>query len=192
VVTYNGVVRRSDGKSTVWINGNPITERSTSNPEINLLNVRRDGAVSIAVPQADRTASLKVGQSLEVTSGTIEESYARRATIPKATKSHHPCRSPPKVLEAPGATRHQPTNATTPTEKPTRRRHRAPVDGAEENPCRFAAHPDCQRGPHCRWYYLTVGRCWFFRPSDQMPKRRKTGSAALAKAALSDMPFSCF
>lgn len=79
VVTYSGMVRRDDGKSTVWINGKPITER-TRDGDVSVVGVRRDGAVSVAVPQADRSASLRVGQSMEVTSGTIEESYARRAT----------------------------------------------------------------------------------------------------------------
>ena len=81
VVTYSGMVSRSDGKSTVWINGRPLTERSKGDGEIDILGVRRDGAVAVAIPQADRKASLRVGQSLEVTSGTIEESYARRATL---------------------------------------------------------------------------------------------------------------
>lgn len=83
IVTYNGIVRRSDGKSTVWINGKAITERNRDESSVSVLGVRRDGAVSIAVPQADRSASLRVGQSVEVMSGTIEESYARRATIPR-------------------------------------------------------------------------------------------------------------
>ena len=83
VVTYNGVVRRSDGKSTVWINGKPVNERNRigSESEVSVLGVQRDGAVSVSIPQADRRASLKVGQSLEVTSGVIEESYLRRATL---------------------------------------------------------------------------------------------------------------
>ena len=81
VVTYSGMVRRSDGKSTVWINGKPLTERSKGDGDIDILGVRRDGEVAVAIPQAERKASLRVGQSLEVTSGTIEESYARRATL---------------------------------------------------------------------------------------------------------------
>ena len=83
VVTYSGVVRRSDGKSTVWINGKPVNERSRAQPdhEVSVTGLRNDGAVSVAIPQADRRASLKVGQSLSVTSGTIEESYLRRETL---------------------------------------------------------------------------------------------------------------
>jgi hypothetical protein len=80
VLTYSGLVRRNDGKATVWINGKPMTER-TRDSDVNLLGVRRDGAVSVAVPQTDRAASLRVGQSLDVTSGTIEEPYARRKTL---------------------------------------------------------------------------------------------------------------
>lgn len=78
-VTYDGVVRRTDGKSTVWLNGKPVNDR-TRNNDVNVVGVRGDGAVTIAVPQADRAASLRVGQTLDVNSGTIEEPYARRAT----------------------------------------------------------------------------------------------------------------
>ena len=83
VVTYNGMVRRSDGQSTVWINGKPMNERTRTknDSEVTVLGVRRDGAVSVAIPQAGRTGSLKVGQSLEVTSGRIDESYSRRAAL---------------------------------------------------------------------------------------------------------------
>lgn len=79
VVTYGGVVRRGDGKSTVWINGKPMSDHSRDG-EVSVLGVRRDGAVSIAVPQSERSASLRVGQSMDVVSGSITESYARRET----------------------------------------------------------------------------------------------------------------
>ena len=81
-VTYSGVVRRSDGKSTVWINGKPVDERSHLNTVrgINVLGMRSDGTVSLAIPQSARTVSMKVGQQLEVHSGRVEEAYARRGT----------------------------------------------------------------------------------------------------------------
>jgi hypothetical protein len=84
-VTYNGVVRRSDGKSTVWINGKPLNERNRSGHpnDVNVLGMRADGAVSVAVPQASRTASLKVGQRLDVGSGRVEEGYFRREMPPQ-------------------------------------------------------------------------------------------------------------
>ncbi len=100
VVTYSGVVRRSDGKSTVWLNGKPVNERNRSQPEheVSVTGLQRDGAVSVAIPQADRRASLKVGQSLEVTSGAIEESYSRRVTLPRPaenTSAAAPAAPPP-------------------------------------------------------------------------------------------------
>jgi hypothetical protein len=89
-VTYSGLVRRSDGKSTVWINGKPVDERSRmrGGGDINVLGMRVDGAVSVAIPQAARTASLKVGQSLDVNSGRIAESYARSPPPPHPNDSN--------------------------------------------------------------------------------------------------------
>ena len=85
VVTYSGIVNRSDGRSTVWINGQPVHERERVKgaDEVNITGVR-DGVVSVAIPQVDRRASLRVGQSLDVESGVIEESYRRRVTVPRA------------------------------------------------------------------------------------------------------------
>jgi hypothetical protein len=87
-VTYSGLVRRSDGKSTVWINGKPVDERSRARGagDVNVLGMQADGAVSVAIPLASRTGSLRVGQRLDVNSGRIAESYARQ--------------SPPKTIEA--------------------------------------------------------------------------------------------
>ena len=91
VVNYSGLVRRNDGggPSTVWINGKPMTERTRGN-EVNVTGVRRDGAVKVVVPSTGRPASLRVGQSMDVASGTIAESYARRASIPRAADKAAP------------------------------------------------------------------------------------------------------
>ena len=91
VVNYSGLVRRNDGggPSTVWINGKPMTERTRGN-DVNVTGVRRDGAVTVVVPSAGRPASLRVGQSMDVASGAIEEPYARRATIPRAADKAAP------------------------------------------------------------------------------------------------------
>ena len=122
IVTYDGMVRRSDGKSTVWLNGKPVNERNRAQPEheVSITGLRNDGAVSVAIPQADRRASLKVGQSLEVTSGTIEESYLRRATVPRVAEQ--------ALVTAPVAP--GPMTATTkPVARPLR-----PSEGKEADP----------------------------------------------------------
>jgi len=92
IVTYRGMVRRSDGKSTFWINNYPVQGRDASGVAIE--SVRPDGAVTLKVPQTNRDIRLKVGQSVDVVSGTIEEPFDRRFAAPKTgTESKNPARS---------------------------------------------------------------------------------------------------
>ncbi len=130
VVTYSGVVRRSDGKSTVWLNGKPVNERNRSQPEheVSVTGLQRDGAVLVAIPQADRRASLKVGQSLEVTSGAIEESYSRRVTLPRAVEIT-PAAAPAAPTAAPVAATTVPKPATRPL-RPSDVKEADPESGA--------------------------------------------------------------
>jgi hypothetical protein len=82
-ITYGGMVRRSDGKSTVWINGKPVTEQESVGNAAVVGRVGADGSVSVQNPQSGRTVSLKPGQSLELLSGTIEEGYTRKPVAPE-------------------------------------------------------------------------------------------------------------
>lgn len=136
VLTYSGVVRPSEGRSTVWINGKPIIER-TRNNDVNVLGVRRDGAVSVTAPQSDRPASLRVGQSVDVTSGTIEEPYARRATAYSA-----PVVSAPSVPVVTDTKAKPPASAAAPTATDRRAARR---DAKESDPDSGAA-PPAERG----------------------------------------------
>lgn len=77
-LSVNGVVRRSDGKSTVWLNNRPVTERQTGG--VNVSTTSNDSRVKLTVPERGRSIELKVGQTVEIVSGAIEEGYARRAT----------------------------------------------------------------------------------------------------------------
>lgn len=74
-VTLSGVVTRSDGKRTVWINGQPQTigEGVTTG--------RSPASASIPLPGGEGKIRLKVGQTLDPTSGKVEEGY-RRAPKP--------------------------------------------------------------------------------------------------------------
>ena len=83
VLTYGGIVRRSDGKSTVWINNRPLHDREALGSASVVNRARPDGSIRLQVPQSGRSVDLKVGQSVELLSGTIEEGYARRAIVPK-------------------------------------------------------------------------------------------------------------
>lgn len=82
ILTLGGSVRRSDGKSTVWINNRAVNDREASGGVI-IDRLRPNGALSLQVPQSARNIELKVGQSVDIVSGTIEEPYARQVTAPQ-------------------------------------------------------------------------------------------------------------
>jgi hypothetical protein len=83
-LTYEGAVRRSDGKATVFVNGRPMTEKGSAASSIVVGRVRPDGGVSLQLPQTGRTVDLKPGQSVELLSGIVEEGYLRRPAQPEA------------------------------------------------------------------------------------------------------------
>ncbi|MDB5812673.1 MAG: hypothetical protein JWN94_4795 [Betaproteobacteria bacterium] len=79
-VSVNGFIRRSDGKNTIWLNSRAVTEQQPGS--INAAIGKTDDRVHLNVPDSGRKLDLKVGQTVEVVSGTIEENYLRRP-LPK-------------------------------------------------------------------------------------------------------------
>jgi hypothetical protein len=76
-VTLDGVVRRSDGTTTVWLN-NRLLEGKRTAEGLEVLEPKRTrgaGRITVRVPQAGRSVDLRVGQQLEVTTGEIKERY---------------------------------------------------------------------------------------------------------------------
>src|SRR3982750_2606590 len=89
-VSVNGVIRRSDGKNTIWLNNRAVNEQQTSDVEAKL--GPSDNKVHIRVPENGRSVEVKVGQTIEMLSGSIQETYVRRPapskpelTMPKST-----------------------------------------------------------------------------------------------------------
>jgi len=82
-ITYGGVVRRSDGKSTAWFNNQPVNDREPLGGAAIVGRVRPDGSVTLQVLQSGRSVSLKPGQSVELLSGAVEEGYSRRLDASK-------------------------------------------------------------------------------------------------------------
>lgn len=84
-IQLNGVITRSDGKSTLWIN-NKVHSGDLSQQGVELGSDKRGRAsqVRIAIPSTRRSVPLKVGQSIDITSGQVEEVYRRAppAAIP--------------------------------------------------------------------------------------------------------------
>jgi hypothetical protein len=75
-LSVNGIVRRSDGKSTIWLNNRAVTEPHAGG--INVVTGKNDNRVKLTDPESGRSVDLKVGQTVEIVSGTIQENYTRR------------------------------------------------------------------------------------------------------------------
>lgn len=87
-VTLNGVVRRSDGSTTVWLNNKTVEGNRTEQGLIVSTTGRGSAAdnVTVRIPQAGRTVNIRVGQQLEVNSGKVEEGYRLPQSAPAAAE----------------------------------------------------------------------------------------------------------
>ena len=114
VVTYGGIVRRDDGKTTVWINNRTVNDGKAADRLPVASRVRPDGSINLEVPQTNRSVNLKVGQSFEIVSGTIEEPYARRPVAakpvpkPAAVRDDRAAAKPESALQPAPDTRNEP------------------------------------------------------------------------------------
>ena len=76
-VRLNGMIQRSDGNNTVWLNDKPITGQNATG--MSFSTNRNDSKVKLQLPDGGRSMDLKVGQTAEINSGIVEESYNRRS-----------------------------------------------------------------------------------------------------------------
>lgn len=117
-LTLSGVVTRSDGKRMVWINGRPQPVGE------GLTNGRSPASASIPLPGGEGKVRLKVGQTLDPTSGKVEEGYRRApkpapepqrppVSPPAATKSA-PAKSAPRAADGNDDHMGEPANASPP------------------------------------------------------------------------------
>jgi hypothetical protein len=75
VVSVHGYVKRSDGKGTVWVNGQPVQEKvATKDIEVGRLRGNTN-QVQIKLPATGQTINLKAGQSYDPASGKVVDSY---------------------------------------------------------------------------------------------------------------------
>lgn len=75
-VTVSGLVRRSDGESTVWVNGKPVDGATADGLKVRV--TAGQAAVILHEPEKGNTVRLKVGQRADIVTGRIEEGYQRR------------------------------------------------------------------------------------------------------------------
>lgn len=77
VVSIQGYVKRSDGKGTVWVNRQPVQERtSTSEFSVGKLGAK-DNRVEVKLSGSSKPVSLKAGQYYDSASGMIVDDRRR-------------------------------------------------------------------------------------------------------------------
>jgi hypothetical protein len=129
VVTFNGIVRRSDGKTTVWVNNQALSEADLRDKPAIAGRVSRDGKILLQATQPGTARTqLKVGQSAELLSGQVAESYNATTSAAARTLKPEPAKAAPttagKDIETPGRSAQSEragdgtAPATTPTTRP--------------------------------------------------------------------------
>jgi hypothetical protein len=101
-ITVNGVVTSSDGKSTVWINNQPV---SGDEPAAGVDLVHSgSGHVTLRLPESHREVKIKVGESLNPQTGDVTEGYEWSGSLvpPETTDSAAGTTAPHKT-SAPAA-----------------------------------------------------------------------------------------
>ena len=79
VVTYGGMVRRSDGRSMLWLNDR-LADEGDALARLNLSGrLRDDGTVSLQARDDTKAIDLKVGQSVQVHTRKVAERTRVRA-----------------------------------------------------------------------------------------------------------------
>jgi hypothetical protein len=103
-VTYGGIVRRSDGRSMLWLNDR-LADEQEALASLDLRGrVGADGSVSLGVSEDDAEIRVKVGQSAEIHTRTVMERSrlpARRGNLKRSSLDGH--ETAPDVRNEPAA-----------------------------------------------------------------------------------------
>lgn len=87
-LTLNGIVKRSSGKTTVWVNNSAQNESDLPSGSRSQASKTRLPDFPVLVQKTGKTVTLKVGQTLNIDSGEIREGYQ-----PSAIKAPPPAPS---------------------------------------------------------------------------------------------------
>jgi len=78
-LSVDGIVRRDDGRTTVWVNRVPTAAPSVPGDRVGPVRVDavRDAAegADLRMPDSGRRIRIKVGQAVDIASGTVRERY---------------------------------------------------------------------------------------------------------------------
>lgn len=87
-VKYSGIVRRNDGRTTVWVNNKALSDKEIRETSSLVGRVERDGRITVQTNTQGSiapTLQLKVGQSAELLSGRVQEPFSPRAAPERNT-----------------------------------------------------------------------------------------------------------
>jgi hypothetical protein len=121
-VTVTGLVRRSDGENTVWVNGKPVDGATTDGLKVRV-TAGQQAAVIVHEPAQGHTLRLKVGQRADILTGRIQEGYERREAASAQVTHPEPVPAPQQPTQVP-----PPSKRDEPARAPDQT---GPDDGAE-------------------------------------------------------------
>ena len=93
----NGVVTRSDGESTIWVNGTAYHDRSPEGVQVKT-SPAAPASTSIRIPGKTAATRVKVGQRLDLNSGHVQEAFTRRQATNENVVAPAEIRASPPVI----------------------------------------------------------------------------------------------
>jgi hypothetical protein len=104
-VRFSGMIKRSDGVSAIWVNGKQYYGNERPD-DISLSAQGSNDTISVKLPENGRRITLRVGQDMDATSGTVAERYTLREAV-----------APVKTLKKDVASTERPAKAKAASEK---------------------------------------------------------------------------
>jgi hypothetical protein len=101
-LTIDGLVIRSGGANSAWINGRPVSDGWTTREgvRVDTASGQSGGTVKFTLPSGAGTVALKPGQKIDVSSGVVVEVYERDSRLDAASAFERPAPGTEEVVEA--------------------------------------------------------------------------------------------
>jgi hypothetical protein len=100
IYRLGGTVVRNDGRYTVWLNGTPVDQEDLP-AHMELLSPYAQGTLLISNPENGARYELKPGQVLNLTTGTLFESYEFQEPLLQTVRSVTETEADPDTLADP-------------------------------------------------------------------------------------------
>lgn len=115
-LTVNGIVTRSDGESTVWVNGGAA---GVKRPGAATISATPSSAATARVQVTGSSTKLRVGQTLDRATGRITEAYESRPAATRGASGRAAIPGPSQDVTAGGGAQDQPSKAVEPDDDRT-------------------------------------------------------------------------